>query len=167
MKNLVLFGFMGSGKSTIGRLASSELKLPFIDTDAEIEHRQKIPVSEIFEKQGEAAFRGIEAQLIEELSQKEGVIIATGGGAILRQQNIDHLKRNGIVVFLHVDEETVLRRTSSNQNRPLLKGNAKENIHALMTARAPLYAALPYQVETSGRTSHQVLNEVLRIYRTS
>jgi shikimate kinase len=167
MKNLVLFGFMGSGKSTIGRLAAAELKMPFIDVDAEIEHQQKSSISEIFEKQGETTFRDIESQLIEDLSKKDGVVIATGGGAILRQQNVDHLKKNGIVVFLHADEETILRRTSSNQNRPLLKGNARENIRTLMNARAPLYAALPYQVETGGRTSHQVLNEVMRIYRTS
>jgi shikimate kinase len=166
MKNLVLFGFMGSGKSTVGRLAASELKLSFVDTDAEIERSQKCSVSEIFEKQGEAAFRDVEAQTIEELSKREGMVIATGGGAILRKQNVDHLKQNGIVIFLHADEETIFRRTSSNQNRPLLKGNPRENIRTLMNERASLYAALPYQVETSGRTSHQVLNEVLRIYRT-
>ena len=167
MKNLVLFGFMGSGKSTVGRLAASELKMQFIDIDAEIEKRTNLSISEIFEKQGEEAFRGMESQIIEELSRKEGLVIATGGGVILRKSNVENLKHNGIIIFLRVDEETILKRTSGNKNRPLLKGDARENIQRLMTARAPLYAGLPYQVETSGRSLQQVLLDTLNIYKSA
>lgn len=166
MKNLVLVGFMGSGKSTIGRLAASELGLRFVDTDRVIEEREGMTVFWIFETKGEETFRAIESEVVRDLAGQEGQVIATGGGVVLRPANIEALAVNGVLVHLSVDAPTAHARTAGHSHRPLLQGgDAVAKIETLLKSRKPLYDAIPNAVETAGRTTQEILRGVLRIYR--
>ncbi len=168
MKNLVLVGFMGSGKTTIGRMAAAELGLRFVDTDHSIEEREGMSVAQLFEKKGEEVFRDIEAGVMRELAAQDGLVIATGGGVVLRPANIDALRRTGVLVHLRVDAATAHARTRGHPHRPLLQGDDPEGkIRALLKARQPMYDAIPNDVDTAGRTMHEILRSVLRIYRGS
>ena len=134
LKNIILIGFMGSGKSTIGRELSRSLGYPLLDTDAQIVERAGKPIARIFADEGEEAFRELETGLLEELAAapSERHIISTGGGIITRPQNCALLRRLGYVVWLVVTPAEILRRTSRNRNRPLLNNDhPEETIHKL------------------------------------
>ncbi len=167
MKNLVLIGFMGSGKSTVGQLVATEMNMNFVDVDFRIEEQEGISISEIFARYGESAFRDLESKMIQELSSSQDLVIATGGGVVLRPSNMEVLGQSGILVYLHVDEETVLTRTKGHSHRPLLKGDhPSQRIAALLKERQPLYDAIAHCVETKGRTLQEVVRAVIRIYRS-
>lgn len=165
MKNLVLIGFMGSGKSAVGRIVAGELNLRFVDMDRWIEEDVGCSISEIFSKKGEAFFREIESHAVEEIGAQEGQVISTGGGVILKKSNIDRLREKGVLICLHVDVATAIARTHSHSHRPLLDGNSPERIRALLMERQPLYDSIPNGVETTGRSAHEVARSVIRIYR--
>lgn len=150
VNNLVLMGFMGTGKSALGRRLADLAGRPFIDMDAELEHRAGRPIPRIFAEQGEAAFRDMEARLAEELGRRNGTVIACGGGIVLREENLRALGRNGVLVCLTARPEVILERTSRSRRRPLLEvENREQKIRDLLAARAPLYAKIPIQVDTS------------------
>lgn len=141
MKNIVLCGFMGCGKSTVGRRLAAQLDMQFIDMDTYIEEQEGRTISDIFAKDGEAAFRAIEHDACVTLGQTAGLVIATGGGAVLRDDNVDALSANGVIIFLDVNEASVLERLKNDTTRPLLQRPDKEQaVHELMSKRAPLYA---------------------------
>ncbi len=167
MKNLVLLGFMGSGKTTVGRLAAAELEMRFVDMERLIEEKEGSTISEIFEKRGETAFREIEAGIALELSEQIGLVIATGGGVALRSSNLEILGRTGVLVHLQVDAKTVLDRTRHSTHRPLLQtDDPAKKIAGLLAQRQLLYDAIPNQISTVGRRLREVCSDVIHIYRS-
>ena len=118
--NLFLIGPMGAGKSAVGRQLARLLHLDFVDSDEEVERRTGVDIPFIFEKEGEAGFRKREAQAIDELSRRDGIVLATGGGAVVDPQNRNHLGARGFVVYLHTSVDQQLSRTRKGRERPLL-----------------------------------------------
>ncbi len=164
--NLVLVGFMGSGKSTVGRGAAAELQTRFVDMDRVIEEREGLTISEIFSLFGEPSFRQIEAEVAEELSREKGLVIATGGGVVLRPSNLEHLARQGILIHLRVNLEGALARTRSHSHRPLLRGeDAEQRARRIFAERQPLYESIPHHVDTTNHPTSEVVAEVVRLYR--
>lgn len=165
-KNLVLTGFMGAGKSTIGRAVAERLGLRFIDTDEEIEKRAGMRISEIFQRHGEAYFRELERQVVKEVSELEDCVIVTGGGVVLNQENISNLRRKGVVVYLHAEPEVLYRRLRGDTSRPLLRvAQPLKKIRELLRQRSPYYANHDYSVDTSKLSVEEVVEEVVRIYK--
>lgn len=144
---------MGAGKTTIGRLLAKELTLPFIDSDREIEARAGAAISWIFDVEGEAGFREREQSVIAELCEKkteQGFVLATGGGAILREQTRHLLKKETTVIYLFASIEQLLERTSKDKNRPLLQVESPKDVLAhLMAIRHPLYQEVSHLIVTT------------------
>jgi shikimate dehydrogenase len=139
--NIALVGFMGTGKSSVGRYVAEKLKLPLVDIDSELEKRNNTTVDEIFKKDGEDIFRKMEADEIERVAGLPGAVISCGGGAVLKMRNVDYLKEHCIVIWLWAGIETILKRTKGNDTRPLLKTKDKRlEIETLITFRNPYYA---------------------------
>lgn len=163
--NLFLIGPMGAGKSTIGRQLAKELKLEFYDADQEIEARTGADIAWIFDVEGEEGFRKREAMVIDELSQLQGIVLATGGGAVLNVENRTRLAARGTVVYLYTTVEQQVRRTAKDKRRPLLQNPTPEStLKDLMTSRDPLYREVAdVVVSTDGRTVRSVALEVIRL----
>ena len=138
--NFVLCGMMGSGKTRLGRELAFLTERAWLDTDIEIEKRYG-KISEIFKRHGEEYFRGLESALVEELSKKDGCVISTGGGLVLREQNVTALKTNGKILFLRATKQTLLARLKRDKNRPLLQGeeDLEKRIESLLKERTPVY----------------------------
>ncbi len=163
--SLFLVGPMGAGKSTIGRQLSRRLKMPFHDSDHEIEKRTGVDIPLIFELEGEAGFRRRESAIIDELTQLPGIILATGGGAILDPENRSHLKSRGTVIYLHTSVELQLRRTRRDRNRPLLQtGNPRAKLEELMAIREPLYREIAdLVIDTDGMRVMDVVRQIIKV----
>lgn len=163
-KNVILTGFMGSGKSTTGLGLSYRIKSPLVDTDRMIEKRENRSISEIFAAQGEAYFRERETELLREfISEKPGRIFSVGGGTPLREENARLLHKLGTVVYLKVSAETVCERLKGDTTRPLLQDdNPKERIRALLQEREERYMdAADIVIETDGKKTVQVIEEIV------
>ncbi len=163
MQNVILVGPMGAGKSTIGRLLAKELKLRFKDSDKEIEQRTGADIPWIFDVEGEQGFREREQSMVVELCELDGVVIATGGGVVLRPENRQALRDGGRVVYLHASVEQQLERTSRDRNRPLLR-NAEPGkvLRNLMEIRDPLYREIAdIIIETDERPPRLVVQEII------
>lgn len=166
MKNIVLTGFMGTGKTTVGRALAKKLQMGLVDIDEEIEKEQKMSINDIFSRHGEPHFRDIETAMIQELSRDNNIIISTGGGAVLRDENMEALKENGIIFCLNATAETILERTGRSQDRPLLKvENPKEKITELLAYRRPFYERAGIMIETDGKTPLEVVQEIMEIVK--
>ncbi|SEI78137.1 shikimate kinase [Azotobacter beijerinckii] len=154
---------MGSGKSTIGRLLAKELRLTFKDSDKEIEQRTGADIPWIFDVEGEAGFREREQAMIGELCTDDGIVLATGGGAVLRLENRTALRSGGRVVYLHASVAQQLERTSRDRNRPLLRAaDPGQVLSDLMVIRDPLYREVAdLVVETDERPPRMVVEEIL------
>ncbi len=161
-RNLILTGFMGTGKTTVGRLVAERLGFEFVDTDALIEEANG-PIPEIFAERGEAAFRAIEREVATELAARSGLVIATGGGLLLDEANATALGTTGVVCCLVADPDEIHRRVTaegSPTDRPLLAGvDPLARIAELLAERAPGYGRFR-QVDTTGRTPEEVADEV-------
>ncbi|WP_444678501.1 shikimate kinase AroK [Halomonas sp. E19] len=164
LPNLILVGPMGAGKSTIGRLLAAELSRDFYDTDHEIQARCGADIPWIFDVEGEAGFRQREEQMIEELTELDGVVIATGGGAVLREENRRRLRERGTVIYLFTTVEQQLKRVAKDRNRPLLQRPDREQVLREMFAlRDPLYrATADVVVRTDRRSPRAVVNDIVR-----
>ncbi|AQU83399.1 MAG: shikimate kinase AroK [Halomonas sp.] len=168
LPNLFLIGPMGAGKSTIGRLLAAELSRPFYDSDHAIQDRCGADIPWIFDVEGEPGFRQREIQMIDELTQLPEVVVATGGGAVLREENRRALRERGTVVYLMTTVEQQLKRTAKDRNRPLLQcANREQVLNDMFAARDPLYRATSdITVRTDRRSPRAVVNEILRrVYR--
>ncbi|ATP47288.1 shikimate kinase AroK [Pseudomonas kermanshahensis] len=163
MRNLILVGPMGAGKSTIGRLLAKELRLLFKDSDKEIELRCGANIPWIFDKEGEPGFRDREQAMIAELCGLDGVVLATGGGAVMRDANRQALRQGGRVIYLHASVEQQVGRTARDRNRPLLRtANPEATLRALLEARDPLYREIAdLVVETDERPPRMVVIDIL------
>ena len=150
--NLFLVGLMGAGKSTLGRQVARRLHLPFLDADIELEHRLGVTIATIFEIEGERAFRDREETLIDELTQRRGLVLATGGGAVMRERSRERLSERGTVVYLHAAPDTLWERVRNSRNRPMLKvEDPRARIAALYGERDPLYRQIADHVVESDR----------------
>jgi shikimate kinase len=163
-ENIFLVGPMGSGKSAVGRRLARELGLDFIDSDDEIERRTGVDIAYIFEKEGEPKFRQREAEIIDELTRQAGVVLATGGGAVLDAGSRECLRSRGRVVYLRTTVDQQLARTRHSLDRPLLNNaDPRGTLERLMSVRAPLYAAVAtVTVDTDGRKVKTVVDQILR-----
>lgn len=161
--NIFLVGPMGAGKTTVGKRLADFRNLSFVDSDHEIEARTGVDISLIFEKEGEAGFRKREQQVIQELTQRHQIVLATGGGAVLESDTRKCLSARGFVVYLHATVEQQLFRTARTENRPLLQNVAdrRQVLEDLLAARDPLYREVAdLIVETDGRNARQLAREI-------
>lgn len=162
-ENIILTGFMGCGKSSVGFKLSYYLRRTLLDTDKWIEKKQGMSISEIFDRCGESAFRQMETDCLKELLQTEDhQIIATGGGLPIREENHKLLKQLGCVYYLKVTPEVVYERLKGDTTRPLLQGdNPMEKIESLLKVREPVYEqCADYVIEVSGKTFEEILEEI-------
>lgn len=165
MRNIVLTGFMGSGKTVVGKIVSVKLGLKFTDIDRCIEDEQDRTITAMFSQQGEAYFRKLESDMVQRVSQEENQVIATGGGVVLDPVNMKNLREKGIIFWLSVLPEEVQRRTQGNTGRPLLDGAyPQKTIEELFRYREPLYGQADYKIETSDLAVEEVANKVLEIF---
>ena len=159
--NIILTGFMGTGKSSVGQLLAQQLQRPFIDTDTLIVQRDGRSIAQIFAEDGEAAFRNWERTVALELGQQQGLIIATGGRLMLDEENAVALEASGLVFCLTAAPQTILSRIKDDDQRPLLNvANPAERIAQLLQMRRELYGRFP-QISTEGKTAEQVADEIL------
>lgn len=158
---------MGAGKSTIGRLLSKELRLPFKDSDKEIEQRTGADIPWIFDVEGEQGFREREQAVIADLSAGEALVLATGGGAVLREANRHNLRDGGRVVYLHASVDQQIERTARDRNRPLLqRADPAQVLRELMAVRDPLYREIAdIIIETDERPPRMVVQEIIERLR--
>lgn len=164
--NVILCGFMGCGKSTVGTLLAEKLNFTFVDTDKVIEQRENMSVSEIFAVHGEEYFRTVETAVINDLCQLNSQIIATGGGAVLNPSNANTLRDNGTVFFLDVTPETVLERLKDDTSRPLLQKKDRESaVRELMNIRRPIYVKHSHYTINGNQNPEGVLQEINRILK--
>lgn len=164
--NLYLVGFMGTGKTTVGRLTAMRLGFRLLDSDHEIERAQGRPVARIFAEDGEAAFRALERRFIEDGHPERGQVVACGGGLVVQPGMLARLKNQGVVVCLHASLETILRRTQGHKNRPLLNvDDPAERIRALYAEREAVYRQAGTVILTDARSLHDIAGHVLRAYR--
>ena len=161
-QNLFLIGPMGAGKSAVGRQLARMLHLKFVDSDDEIESRTGVDIPFIFEKEGEAGFRRREATVIDDLSKMDGIVLATGGGAVIDAETRSRLGARGFVVYLYTTVEQQLARTSKGRERPLLEsGDPRKILEDLMAMRDPLYREIAdLTVETDRRRVSAVASEI-------
>ena len=156
--NVILVGMMGAGKSTVGRILARRLKRVFHDSDHEIEARCGVRIPVIFDIEGEAGFRARESQVLEALCALEGIVLATGGGAVLTEDNRRHIAGSGTVVYLHGKPADLWLRVRHDRNRPLLAGpDPRGKLEALYAERDPLYREVADLVLDTGRQSVQTL----------
>lgn len=164
-KNIVLIGFMGTGKSSVGRLLAKRLRMAWVDLDHAIEDREGRKIKDIFEKEGEPYFRKIEKEAVEHFSSKRDQVITTGGGAVLDPDNLQALKKNGILITLVASPETIYERVKNSKKRPLLnkKEDLLEEITALLEKRRPFYQKSDYYFNTDGKNASQVTRLILKV----
>ncbi|MBP3544460.1 MAG: shikimate kinase [Lachnospiraceae bacterium] len=164
MKPIILIGYMGAGKSTVGKLLARQQKLSFYDTDAMIEMEQNCTISEIFAKEGEQTFRDMETALIRRLIDEgmSDAVLSVGGGLPVREENRELLKELGTVVYLMADKETVVKRVQGSNNRPLLLGeNLDEKVEHMLAERDPVYrVAADVLIDTNGKPVEYLAKEI-------
>jgi len=166
-KNIVLIGFMGTGKSSVGMKLAQRLKREFVDMDREIETISGMSINDIFRRHGEIRFRSEERLMARKLSQKRNQVIATGGGFVLLKENMKILGDNGIIICLEADPQDIFARVSRKKGtRPLLKKNFQvEDIRNLLQEREPFYACADIRINTSGKDLEMVIAEIIQILR--
>ena len=166
-KPIIFVGPMGAGKTTIGRQVAKSLGRKFFDSDKEIEKRTGASIPLIFELEKEEGFRKRESAMIKELASKENIVIATGGGAVLKKQNRDAITKHGFVIYLCAPVEQLMRRTARDKNRPLLQtDNPKQTIKDLLKIRDPLYREVAdLVIETNGFSVTQVVSKLKKVLK--
>jgi len=163
--NIVLVGFMGTGKTCVGKAIADRLKMTFVDMDDIIEEREGKPIPRIFAEDGERHFRSLERKLVTELSSETGRVIATGGGIVLNPDNTRDFARTGLVACLSATPEAILDRVAQDTNRPLLAVNDKmKKIVDLLELRRSFYEAIPHQINTTALSIQEVADKIIFLY---
>lgn len=161
MKNIVLIGFMGTGKSSVGRLLAEKLGYSFIDTDTLIEERTELSIPQIFAESGEDYFRQYEKKIVKEVCSRANIVISTGGGVPMFEENRLSMKTgDNILICLRAGIPTIMRRTKGRNNRPLLK-NDESKMQSLLEKRMPFYDQADFMIDTDNLTPLQIVNEII------
>ena len=165
MESVLLVGLMGAGKTTVGKMLAKRVKARFVDADHEIESRTGVPIPTIFEIEGEVGFRRRESQVIDDLSQETGLVLATGGGAVLDPQNRQCLHDRGVVIYLYAQPEVLFERTRMDRGRPLLQVEDRlTKLRELFAVRDPLYREVAHHIVEVGQTqASQVVRRILQV----
>lgn len=164
--NIILTGFMGTGKTLVGKELAKGLKMSYLDTDELIEKREKAKICRIFQEKGEDYFRRLETKIIKEVSSLDGCVISTGGGAILKKENLAALKRKGVIICLSANPKVILERTRKSQNRPLLKSkDPKRAVEDLLSQRRSFYEKADFEVDTSELATSEVVERIVDFLR--
>jgi shikimate kinase len=162
-RSVVLIGLMGAGKTTVGRNLAERLGLAFVDSDEEVVKAAGCSIEDIFEVYGEPAFRDVEARVIQRLLEEGPKVIATGGGAFMSEATRERIRRHGVSVWLKADLDTLVQRTASRNDRPLLKGtDPRAKLEELIDKRYPVYAEADIVVATSGEPAGTTAESVIR-----
>jgi shikimate kinase len=162
--NIVLIGFMGTGKTTIAIELSHRLGMKYVSTDDLIEKRERSTINEIFTKRGEDYFRDVESAVIRDTACMDNLVIDTGGGAVMRDENVAYMKSSGVVICLTADENVIMERTKKYKHRPLLNvEDPKRKIRDLLAKRSPYYAKADYAIDTGELTVRQVIEKIVEI----
>ena len=165
--NIYILGFMGTGKTVAGEQVARELNQQFIELDSLIEEEQKKKISQVFAEDGEAYFRSLEKQILEKISVGRDLVVSCGGGIVKDSQNIQIMKKTGVMICLSARPEVILARTRSYSHRPLLNvDNPKKRIRELLKTRAPFYAQADYTIDTSDLDVFSIVKKVLEYVRT-
>ena len=168
MQNIVLVGFMGTGKTSVGQKLAARLQMPMIDTDDIIAEDSGMDIPDIFARYGEAYFRDLESAAVCKVANLEGHVISTGGGVVLRESNLDMLKRNGVVFCLTATPKEIWRRVGSETHRPLLQApNPLGKIEQMLIERRPFYARADHQIPTTGLSLTAVTDKIVEIFQQS
>lgn len=161
MRNIVIVGFMGTGKTVVAKLLAQKLKREFLELDAIIEEKEGMSIKEIFEKKGEGYFREIEKGVVRETSEKKGLVVSAGGGVIIDEENFRNLKKNSTIICLEASPDTILKRTGSNTCRPLLNvPDPKKKIEELLKKRETHYKKADFRIDTDGMSVEQVAEKI-------
>lgn len=161
MRNIVLIGFMGTGKSEVGKLLAQRLGWTFIDTDRRVEAKERATIAQIFARRGEPYFREVESRVITDVAARRDTVIATGGGAVLRPENMMHLRRHGWIVSLIASADVLQQRLSDAKNRPLLKGDVRGNVSRLLDQRRPLYRDADLLIDVAQAAPAKVVEAII------
>ena len=162
MPNIVLVGFMGTGKTTVGRAIAKKLGIQFIDTDDVIEQKNQVKIADLFAEHGEPYFRDLESQAVQEVAKMDNQVVSTGGGVVLRLSNLERLKQNGRIFCLTATSQTIWCRVRGNADRPLLKSaNPLRHIETLLQQHAPYYALAAYQIQTTKIPVAKVADQII------
>lgn len=162
MKHIYLTGFMGCGKTSVGRLLSRRLNCAFVDLDQEIVNQAGTSIREIFASQGEPAFRSLETQVLARIASGPGAVVSTGGGVVIAPENRELMRRSGSIVNLTATVEAIAARLAGDSERPLLQGDASvERIRTMLTGREPFYADADRRIDTTSKTVEAVAAEIL------
>ena len=163
-KNIVLVGFMGTGKTSIAKKIAEKLDREFIEMDSLIEEREQMSINEIFKIKGESYFRSIENAIVKELTKKNNLVISTGGGIVLNPDNIDSLEQNGLLICLDADPEEIYRRVSREQHRPLLEvSDPLKKIRELLDFRKPYYDKVFVHINTNGKSIDAIVKDIEKL----
>ena len=166
MKNIVLVGFMGTGKNAVGKMLARRLGIDYIDTDDLIEKDQGMKIKDIFEKKGEPYFREVEKKIIKGVCQKQDQVIAAGGGAVIFDENMENFKKSGIIVCLTARPEVIYQRTKKTCLRPLLNvEDPLRKIRELLKEREPFYAKADFFVDTSDLTVEKITDKIIEFLK--
>lgn len=161
MKNIVLVGFMGTGKTAVAKRLARVLKMKYVSTDDIIEEREGRAIKDIFARDGEPHFREIEKKVVKDISSMENVVVAAGGGVVLDATNMENLKEKGVLICLNATAKDILERTKTCAHRPLLNvPDPQAKIKELLDKRAPYYKKADYQVDTSGKALEKIVDEI-------
>lgn len=160
--NIVLVGFMGTGKTTVAQALSAKLGWAWIDCDQAIVEREGMSIPDIFAQRGEAAFRAAESAVIESILAKPQQIVATGGGAVMAEHNRRTMKEGGLVIALKATVETIIERVGNDPNRPMLQGNAVEVVPQLLEKRMHAYAFADVSIDTDGLTAVEIADRIVQ-----
>lgn len=160
--NIALTGFMGTGKTTVGKILAENMQMDFMETDSIIELRTGKKIPEIFRDNGEEAFREIEKMVIKEVAENKNLIVSCGGGVVTDQENVEQLKKRGKIILLNAKEETVINRVANSTDRPLLNTEDwQDRVHELMSKRLPMYKkAADIEVDTDELTPAEVAEKI-------
>jgi shikimate kinase len=162
-RNLILVGLMGAGKSSVGRIVATQLGIPFIDSDAEIERVSRMSISELFNAYGEDEFRALEGRVMKRLLKGGPRVVSTGGGAFINDRTRRHIKKGGVSVWLKAELDVLWERVNKRDTRPLLKTeNPKQTLENLMNARYPIYEQADLTVISRDVRKEQMSDEVLK-----
>ena len=166
--NVILTGFMGTGKTSLGKLLAIRLGRPFVDIDKKIEEETRLSIPKIFERYGEEHFRELERAAVKELSERRGLVIATGGGTIKDEENLRLLKSSGVMICLTTEPEEIFNRTARRGERPVLDGGGNERLETikkLLAERKKFYDRADYQVDTTEWSPIQIIDDICKYLR--